>query len=273
MKLSLVFYFLLLRTAVGTIISLLPLMRMRAAERHIRFNCVLGLVLAGGAAALHNSAVGNEPPEGWPRGIDAFLSLKGSMPLTVVLFCIGCLIANGLFGTFRRRGGRTLLIATSIAGVAATLGTARFSPYAGDPGALTVLTLNGLLGGLFMGAILNAMTLGHFYLMIRGLPLAALKKAGWFVAGALVLRMLLFGLVLLFWEGASELLLERELVWTAWRIAFGFIGPLTLLWMVSDTVRLKHTQAATGLLYVAVGFALMGELAAMYLEVHTGLPV
>jgi hypothetical protein len=42
--------------------------------------------------------------------------------------------------------------------------------------------------------------------------------------------------------------------------------------MVKDTVRLKHTQAATGLLYVAVGFALMGELAAVYLEQQTGIP-
>ena len=273
MRLSLVFYFLLARTAVGTLVSLLPLMRMRAAERHIRFNCVLGLVLAGSAAALHNAAVGANIPNDWPHGLDAFLSFRGSMPMTVVLFCVGCLIANGLFGTFRRRAGRIALLLTSLAGIAATSGTARFSPYAGDTGALAVLTLNGLLGGLFMGAILNAMTLGHFYLMIRGLPLAALKRAGWFVAGVLALRMLLFGLVLLFWNGASETLLERELVWTAWRVAFGFVGPLTLLWMVSDTVRLKHTQAATGLLYVAVGFALMGELAAMYLEVHTGLPV
>jgi hypothetical protein len=41
---------------------------------------------------------------------------------------------------------------------------------------------------------------------------------------------------------------------------------------VKDTVRLKHTQAATGLLYVAVAFALMGELAAVYLELASGVP-
>jgi hypothetical protein len=62
------------------------------------------------------------------------------------------------------------------------------------------------------------------------------------------------------------------MVWTAWRVTFGFVGPVVLLWMVKDTVRLKHTQAATGLLYIAVGFALMGELAATWLETQTGIP-
>ena len=152
------------------------------------------------------------------------------------------------------------------------LGTARFSPFAADPGALAVLVLSGMLGGMLMAGINDAMVLGHFYLMIKGLPLLALKRAGRFVAAVLVARMLLFGLVLWQWEGASEILLERGLIWTAWRVMFGFVGPLVLLFMVKDTVRLKHTQAATGLLYVAVAFALMGELAAVYLEMHTGLP-
>jgi hypothetical protein len=34
------------------------------------------------------------------------------------------------------------------------------------------------------------------------------------VAVAVVLRMLLFGGVLLWWDGAAETLLEREVVWT-----------------------------------------------------------
>ncbi len=271
MRLSLVFYVFLARMAVGALIALIPVWRLRAAERHLRFECVLAFVLAAGAAALYLPALGPERPD-LPRGAGAYLSLEGLLPGALVLFAAGCLGVNFLFGTFRRRAGRALLGATVLVGLVAVYGTVRIHGLAGAPGAGAVLFLSGLLGGLLMASINDAMVLGHFYLMIKGLPLEALRRAGLFVFAVLVARIVCFGLVLAFWDGAYEVLVERELIWTAWRVAFGFLGPLVLLLMVKDTVRLKHTQAATGLLYVAVGFALMGELAATYLELATGIP-
>lgn len=271
--LSLVFHAFLARMAVGTLIALLPLARVRPAERHMRFQLLLALCLAGGAAALYGPALGGAQPH-WPRGTDALLSLQGAIPGALVLLCVLCLVSNAAFGTFRRPAGRAALVLAVLAGLVAVWGSARLGPP-GDSlglGAHGVLALSALLGGLLIGSVNNAMILGHFYLMIRGLPLEALTLAGRTVAAAVLAKMLLFGLALAFWDGAYETLLGQELVWTAWRVMFGFVGPLVLLWMVKDTVRLKHTQAATGLLYVAVGFALMGELAAVYLELATGLP-
>jgi hypothetical protein len=271
-QLSLVFHAFLARMAVGTLLALLPLARMRPAERHLRFQLLLALCLAGGAAALYEPALGEAYPE-WPRGVDAYLSLDGAIPGALVLLCVLCLVSNAAFGTFRRTAGRAALALAALAGLVALWGSARIGTEAPpDLGAHVVLAASALLGGFVIGSIHNAMILGHFYLMIRGLPLEALRRAGRTVAFAVLAKMLLFGLVLAFWNGASEVLLERELVWTCWRVMFGFVGPLVLLWMVKDTVRLKHTQAATGLLYVAVGFALMGELAAVYLGIATGLP-
>jgi hypothetical protein len=86
-------------------------------------------------------------------------------------------------------------------------------------------------------------------------------------------RALGFGLVLAFWPGAADVLLGREVVWTCWRVAFGFAGPAALVWMTRDALAYRHTQAATGILYVAIFFALMGEMAAVWLEFRTGLPV
>lgn len=271
MKLSLVFQIFLARMAVGSLIALVPHWNTRAAERHLRFQLLLALVLAAGAAALYLPALGGSYPE-WPRGVAAFTSFEGGMPLFLVLVCILCLVTNALFGTFRRRAGRIALSLGILAGLGVILGTARLTNGDASWAVLSAVTLGGLLGGLVMASINDAMILGHFYLMIKGLPLGALRRAGWFVFTVLIAKMLLFGGVLLFWEGAREILLEREMIWTAWRVAFGFVGPGVLLFMVKDTVRLKHTQAATGLLYVAVGFALMGELAAVYLEMATGIP-
>jgi hypothetical protein len=42
--------------------------------------------------------------------------------------------------------------------------------------------------------------------------------------------------------------------------------------MTRDALRYRHTQAATGILYVAVFFVLMGELAATWLECRWGFP-
>lgn len=277
MSLALVFYAFLTRMALGTLLALVPLWSMRPAERHVRFQLVFVFVAAVGAALLYGPALGASHP-GWPRGAGALLSLEGGLPGAVVLMGVAALVANFLFGTFRRRAGRAALLVALAAGVVAVLGTVRLGSAgtvdgAGlTGGALAVATLSALLGGLVMGSINDAMILGHFYLMIKGLPLEALKRAGRTVALALAAKTLVFALVLAFWGGAAQVLLEQQVLWTTWRVMFGFVGPAVLIWMVKDTVRLQHTQAATGLLYVAVAFALMGELAAVYLELAAGVP-
>ena len=273
MHLALVFYVFLVRMAVGSLLSLLPLWSLRAAERHLRFQLLFATCLLVGAAALHGAAAA-EAGAGRPEGLAGFLALSGAAPGALVATALLCLVANALYGTFRRRAARATLLCACLTGAFAVWGTARLGPLSigAGPGATAVLALSGVLGGLVMGSINNAMVLGHFYLLIRGLPLDALRRAGRTVAGALLAKMALLGGVLLLWAGAADVLLGREVLWTTWRVMFGFAGPLVLLWMVKDTVRLRHTQAATGLLYVAVGFALMGELAAVYLETTTGLP-
>ena len=272
MRLSLVFYAFLARMAVGTLWALLPVMRMRAAERHLRFQCVLALALAGGAAALYSSAIGDDLHPEFPRGWGAFSSWAGAMPWALVVLCAMCLAINAGYGTFRRRFGMVALVAACLFGLVPILGTARLAP--GDATWQVVgRTAGGLLGGLAMGGVNDAMILGHFYLMIKGLPLEALRLTGVWCIGVVLARAAGFALVLLFWPGASDVLLGREIIWATWRVAFGFVGPLTLIWMTRDALKFRHTQAATGILYVAIFFMLMGELAATWLEFRTGLPV
>ena len=112
MRLSLVFYAFLARMAVGTLCALLVVMRMRAAERHVRFQLVLALVLSSGAAALYDAALGDDVRPSWPRGWAAFASSEGAMPWGLALVGAGCLLANLLWGTFRRTAARVVLVAT-----------------------------------------------------------------------------------------------------------------------------------------------------------------
>lgn len=272
MSLSLVFYMFLARTAVGTLWSLPVVMTLRPAERHVRFQLVLALVLAGGAAALYGAALADDLHPGWPRGLAAHLSLRGGMPGTLAVVGALALLANFLFGTFRRPAARAVLLAACAVGVLPVLGTARLPP-GDETWQVASRTALGCLGGAVMGGVNDAMILGHFYLMIKGLPLEALARSGRWCVGVLFARIVGFALVLAFWPGADDVLLGREVVWTAWRVCFGFVGPLTLIFMTRDALRYRHTQAATGILYVAIFFVLMGELAATWLEARTGIPV
>jgi hypothetical protein len=271
-RLSLVFYAFLARMAVGTLWALPVVMTMRPAERHVRFQLILALALAGGAAALYGPALGSDVRPEWPRGLSAFTSLEGAMPWSLAVLCVLCLAANALYGTYRRTAARIVLIGACVFGIVPVLGTARI-PVGDSGGAIAGRTIGGLLGGAAMGGVNDAMILGHFYLMIKGLPLDALARSGRWCVGAVLARAAGFGIMLLVWPGAAHLLFGREIIWATWRVAFGFFGPLTLIWMTRDALKYRHTQAATGILYVAIFFMLMGELAATWLEARTGIPV
>jgi hypothetical protein len=272
-RLSLVFHVFLARMALGTLASLLVVARTRAAERHVRFLLLLAALLAGGAAALHGPAfAGPDVRPEWPRGLEAFVSPEGSIPGALVAAAALAMAGNVLFGLYRRTAARAALVASVVAAAVATFGTARIA-IPDSAAWVAARTSAGILGGVLMGGVNGAMVLGHFYLMIRGLPLEALARTAVFCVAAILARAAAFGLLLLAWPGAFDGLFGRDVIWSSWRAAFGFVGPLVLVWMTRDALRYRHTQAATGILYVAVFFALMGELAATYLELRTGYPV
>jgi hypothetical protein len=66
--------------------------------------------------------------------------------------------------------------------------------------------------------------------------------------------------------------LDRDALFFLFRIVWGIVGPLALSWFIWRTAEMKSNQAATGLLYVALVFVLIGELLAAYLTVATGFP-
>jgi hypothetical protein len=66
--------------------------------------------------------------------------------------------------------------------------------------------------------------------------------------------------------------LERDALFFLFRVLWGILGPLALAYFVWRTAELRSNQAATGLLYVALVFVLIGELLSSYLTVATGFP-
>ncbi len=156
---------------------------------------------------------------------------------------------------------------TALAGLAllVTASTARGgNPY--DALALVALPL----GALSLGGVDAAMLLGHWYLVTPKLSPKPLQTAAllFFVALALQAAMLLLagsrGFVQVAWEANA--------VATALRVVVGIVAPLPIALAAWWTARL-NTQSSTGLLYVALGMVLAGEIIARMLFYVSGVPI
>ncbi len=185
----------------------------------------------------------------------------------------GCFIAYALAAHAGFAGrARPLLAAGAGLAVFALARTGLALPRGGgDPWVVA----GAVTGGLFLGAVLLCMNLGHWYLVSRSLPFRLLARGALLFAGLAVLRAALLGAAMLLdkGEGLSALLsLERDALFFLFRVMWGILGPLALSWFIWKTADMRSNQAATGLLYVALVFVLIGELLSSYLTVATGFP-
>ena len=141
------------------------------------------------------------------------------------------------------------------------------------------VAVTGILAGLILCASLHSMMLGHHYLNVKGLPIWHLRRATYILWGLLGLR-ILWDLYLLFYGrvmhggdqiaiGRFLMTLEGFLLWIG--IFFGTLFPFTALFFVKEIIKVRNTQAATGLLYVVLSSVLMGDLTYKYYLVKYGV--
>jgi len=114
-------------------------------------------------------------------------------------------------------------------------------------GALTSIAL--------LGSVNLAMTLGHWYLVVRGMPIDPLKRLTVATLVAAIARLLV---VVAAAFAADRRVLFDIFFWM--RAGWGLAGPLALYPMVWGTVRIRSTMAATGILYVDVVAVVIGEV-------------
>ena len=74
-------------------------------------------------------------------------------------------------------------------------------------------------------------------------------------------------------DASSWAVLSSNWVFVAFRVGVGLILPGVFVYMVSDCVKRRSTQSATGLLYFASPFIYAGELAAAWITAETGWPM
>lgn len=143
-----------------------------------------------------------------------------------------------------------------------------------------VLAMNHFAATALLGSVLLTMVFGHWYLVIPKLSIDHLMKLTKVLIAAILLRIvsviLTFALIgmdpsLSLSDVLPALMLGQGIFFWP-RLLFGIVAPIVLAFMIYRTVQIRHTQAATGLLYVAVVALLFGEFFSKFLLFAVQLP-
>jgi hypothetical protein len=124
------------------------------------------------------------------------------------------------------------------------------------------------------GLALMDMLLGHAYLTASKMTTAPFRRLSLALAWALAARAAVaVGLVLLLQSRRPvEMLWAVYGLYAGTRWLVGLVVPAVFVYMTHDCIRRRHTQAATGILYVTGVLIFIGEIIALYLVRETGLP-
>jgi hypothetical protein len=215
-----------------------------------------------------------------------FPSPVRTSPLPVVLLGISALLTaiyNRVVGIDKFGAAFALLVgatATGLVSVAAdSLAFTRLMALGGWENWL--LLLNHLAATALLGSVMLTMVFGHWYLVIPKLSIEPLKLLTKVLMAAIAIRIftILASLLLLQVEQSIPIaavlreLMVRQGIFFWPRIIFGVLVPIVLAVMIWTTVKLQHTQAATGLLYLAVVALLFGEFFSKFLLFAVNIPL
>jgi hypothetical protein len=198
---------------------------------------------------------------------------------THCLVMLGLLVLAALF--LPGGAGFGLVVAGAVLAYVASIGWGLGVRRIGAPATFGVLLLGAavLIGGspplaagirlasaFLMGATLSAMLLGHHYLTAPAMSITPLNRFISLMALALVLRVVseapgvAAGLSVRPGSGSPEPL------FLAMRWGIGLLGTGVATALAWQTARIRSTQSATGILYIAMTFVLVGELTGMVLD-------
>lgn len=207
----------------------------------------------------------------------------------MALPALGAVLCFGIIGAISwslegAPGGRTLIVLTLIA-----LGLSIWwMPLADRPVARHLLTpdqqwpqpplrllLNDLTSALFLGLVTTAMLMGHSYLIAPSMSMTPLMRLLFGLFIAIGLRAIVAGIALWHWSEYHSLfnLKDITVLWLPIRWGPGLVGPAVLTFMAWRCGKIRSTQSATGIMYIAVVLCFLGELVAQLLLSETGYPL
>ena len=141
--------------------------------------------------------------------------------------------------------------------------------------------LSFLTSALMLGAVATGMSLGHWYLIELDLSLDPFRRIFKFYAGTIVVHLttLALGLLVLLVSGNVATRASVSALWTdhqtlLWmRFGLGPLASLGVAYMIWRTLQIPQTMAATGLFYIAILAAIVGEFLGRFVLFRTTLPL
>jgi hypothetical protein len=209
--------------------------------------------------------------------------------LTSLLAAVAAFVGLALapLAPYRSRLVRSLAAAGAAAGVLAAWAWGfdrqlwSTASAAGDgPCIGSVAVLAGqVLMALLLGAVSLSTMLGHAYLTHTSMTIQPLRRLTAIFAAALALRLawvVLIGGGVAWYRLSHGTLaggpLQEQWLMLIIRGAVGLLIPAVFAYMVLETVRLRATQSATGILYFTLVLVYIGELTGQFLVRQTGVP-
>jgi hypothetical protein len=240
----------LIDVAAGMIVFLPLVGRRNAGVKFYRMMFLISGALAAGAAVSHFLAHARE------------LALIDLAPVALTIF---------LWFVLRYPKRLVFRIPAALLGVAYVI--AAVAAWREGTGASLIWSIAGALASLaLLGSVNLAMILGHWYLVVRGMPIEPLKRLTIATLVTSIARVLLVAAALTATGVWSEIAI-RQGIFFWMRAGWGLIGPLLLYPMVWGTVRIRSTMAATGILYVDVVAVIIGEVLGGWLSAIAHVPV
>ncbi len=134
-----------------------------------------------------------------------------------------------------------------------------------------------LASAAIMGAIVDAMICGHWYLVNPDLSLEPIRSISRALTGVILVKIGLVGWSL-YQTGTTDPYLYQRVVFLMpilfWvRVLVGLAGGLFFNWMSWKALEHGNTQAATGILYACITWIILGEFSGFYLTLQTGVPL
>ena len=219
---------------------------------------------------------------------EPFAGAAGSPTLGAAAFHLAYVGAFAYYAFIWRESWRGARVAAAVVLVAlsVSLWVLASTLVAGAPPVPAQLALTRLAlvtSSALLGWSLITMLLGHWYLVAPKLRFIHLSVFCWVLLAVVLARLVAVAASLgvaasVAGQGepdAWRLLLsfEGEAMFFWVRVLWGLAGPLLLGLMSLHCARRQSNQSATGILYVLVVGAFIGEITAFYLTLTTGVPI
>ncbi len=192
-------------------------------------------------------------------------------------YCLlGAVYLASLWSEYFIIRARAFTAAWMVGFIALITSATSFADGSGVPLASLVYPANFVLSALVLGTAGSGMLLGHWYLIDKDLSLTPLWNILGFYGYCLAAQIAVLGLgsIALASSGGGHPEFWNDYGWVfLGRVAISPLGTGLLALMIRRTLQIPQTMAATGLFYIAILGATVGELIGRYLLFRSGFPL